>query len=183
MSRRPAWLREAERVDLAVYAAVAVTPTPALDAAMRRVSSAADRSRGWVAVAGLLSVAMGPAGRRAAATGLASVGVASAVVNGLVKPVARRRRPDRDVHAVPLVRHVRMPTSHSFPSGHAASGFAFASAVGRVLPAESIPIHALATVVAYSRVHTGVHFPGDVVLGAVIGTVVSQATTRALTRA
>ena len=75
-----------------------------------------------------------------------------------------------------------MPTSHSFPSGHAASAFAFASAVGRVLPAEGIPLHALATAVAYSRVHTGVHFPGDVVLGAVIGTVVAQATTHALAR-
>lgn len=182
MSRRPAWLGEAERVDLAVYAAVAATPTPTLDVAMRRVSSAADRSLGWIAVAGVLSVAKGSTGRRAAAIALASVGATSAVVNGLVKPVARRRRPDRDVHAVPLIRHVRMPASHSFPSGHAASAFAFASAVGRVLPAEGIPVHALATAVAYSRVHTGVHFPGDVVLGAVIGTVVSQATTRALTR-
>ena len=181
MHRRPAWLREVERVDLAVYAAVAATPTPTLDAAMRQLSSAADRSLAWVAVAGVLAVTRGPTGRRAAADGLASVGVTSAVVNGLVKPAARRRRPDRDVHGVPLVRHVPMPASRSFPSGHAASAFAFASAVGRVLPTESIPVHGLAVAVAYSRVHTGVHFPGDVVLGAVIGTVVSQAT-RGITR-
>lgn len=181
MRPRPAWLREAERVDVAVYAAVAATPTPVLDTAMRRLSAAADLSLAWFAVAGVLSVARGSTGRRAAAGGLASVGVTSAVVNGLVKPVARRRRPDRQVHGVPLIRHVRMPASHSFPSGHAASAFAFASAVGRTLPAESIPVHALATAVAYSRVHTGVHFPGDVVLGAVIGTVLSQAT-RGFTR-
>src|SRR5688572_21980696 len=106
---RPAWLRDAAAVDLAVYAAVATTPTPALDAGMRRRSSAADRSRLWLAAAGSLSVARGPRGRRAAAAGLTAVGVTSAVVNLAVKPVARRRRPDRDLQGVPLIRHVAMP--------------------------------------------------------------------------
>ena len=39
------WLEEAERIDLAVYAAIAGTPTPQLDNAMRRLSRAADYSR------------------------------------------------------------------------------------------------------------------------------------------
>ena len=55
-----------------------------------------------------------------------------------------------------------MPTSTSFPSGHAASAFAFAYAVGRRIPALAVPIRLLAAGVAYSRVHTGVHYPGDV---------------------
>jgi membrane-associated phospholipid phosphatase len=38
----------------------------------------------------------------------------------------------------------------------------------------------LAALVAYSRVHTGVHFPGDVVAGALIGTLLAQLTTHAL---
>jgi undecaprenyl-diphosphatase len=62
-----------------------------------------------------------------------------------------------------------MPGSTSFPSGHAASAFAFAYAVGRHLPLLGLPIRLLAGGVAYSRVHTGVHYPGDVVLGAILG--------------
>jgi undecaprenyl-diphosphatase len=62
-----------------------------------------------------------------------------------------------------------MPESTSFPSGHAASAFAFAYAVGRHLPGLAVPIRLLAGGVAYSRVHTGVHFPGDVVIGAILG--------------
>ncbi len=180
--RRPAWLRDAERVDVAVYAAVAMTPTPSLDRVMRRLASAADRSRLSLAAAGLLAVARGARGRRAAGMGLASIGVTSAVVNLVVKPLARRRRPDRDLHEVPLPRHVPMPATRSFPSGHSASAFAFATGVGHVLPRESVPLRVLAAAVGYSRVHTGVHFPGDVVLGALVGTVVAQATTRALER-
>ena len=180
--RRPQWLREVEEIDVAVYAAVAATATPALDSAMRRLSSAADASQLWFGSAAALATVGGRRGRRAAALGLLSLGATSAAVNLVVKPLTRRRRPDRDVHGVPLVRHVPMPTTRSFPSGHAASAFAFAGGVGRVAPAEGIPLHLLASVVAYSRVHTGVHFPGDTVLGAVIGTVVAQATTHAVER-
>jgi undecaprenyl-diphosphatase len=62
-----------------------------------------------------------------------------------------------------------MPHSTSFPSGHAASAFAFAYAVGRHLPGLAVPIRLLAGAVAYSRVHTGVHYPGDVVIGSILG--------------
>jgi undecaprenyl-diphosphatase len=73
-----------------------------------------------------------------------------------------------------------MPLSTSFPSGHSASAFAFATAVGSVLPIDAIPIRALASAVAYSRVHTGVHYPADVIAGAWLGTTLAQITVRAL---
>ena len=79
-----------------------------------------------------------------------------------------------------MTRHVRMPTSLSFPSGHSAVAFAFATGVGNRLPVVAGPLHALAGVVAYSRVHTGVHHPSDAVVGSVLGTVVAQLTTRGL---
>jgi undecaprenyl-diphosphatase len=62
-----------------------------------------------------------------------------------------------------------MPNSTSFPSGHAASAFAFAYAVGRHVPGLAVPIRLLAGMVAYSRVHTGVHYPGDVLIGSITG--------------
>jgi membrane-associated phospholipid phosphatase len=180
--RRPQWLRDAERVDLAVYAAVAVTPTPALDRGMSLLSRAADRSSIWLACSVALAVGRGEGGRAAARAGLASTAVASGAVNLVAKPLARRRRPDRDAHGVPLARLVPMPTSRSLPSGHAASAFAFATGVGHVLPRDAVALRALAALVAYSRVHTGVHFPADVVVGALLGTACAQTAARAVDR-
>ena len=113
--------------------------------------------------------------------GMSSVWAASAVVNLGLKRFGRRR-PDRDAAGSVVDRHVPMPESTSFPSGHSAAAFAFATGVGHVLPIAAIPLHALATLVAYSRVHTGVHFPGDVMAGAAVGTAVAQVTTSVLDR-
>jgi membrane-associated phospholipid phosphatase len=176
------WLSDARKVDQAVYSAIARTPTPMLDRGMSSLSHAANYSRLWVASAAALALVGGPEGRRAATEGLASIAATSAVVNLVVKRVGRRKRPDRAGEGVPLARHVRMPTSLSFPSGHSAAAFAFATGVGHRLPLAAVPLHAAAGVVAYSRVHTGVHHPSDVVVGSVLGTVLAQLTTRALDR-
>jgi undecaprenyl-diphosphatase len=181
--RRPRWLQDAERVDVALYAAIAQTATPALDGAMARLSHAADYSRLSLASAAILAATGGRQGRRAAAMGLASIALTASIVNLGVKPIGRRRRPDRVARQVPIARHVRMPSSTSFPSGHSAAAFAFATGVGDVLPPVGIPLRGLAAFVAYSRVHTGVHYPGDVVAGALIGSALAQLTTHALDRA
>jgi membrane-associated phospholipid phosphatase len=176
------WRQDAERVDVALYAAIAQTPTPALDRAMARLSHAADYSRLSLAAAAVLAAGGGRRGRRAAAHGLGSIGVTSTLVNLGAKPLGKRRRPDRVAENVPVARHVRMPSSTSFPSGHSAAAFAFATGVGHVLPPAAVPLRGLAALVAYSRVHTGVHYPGDVVAGALIGTALAQLTTHALDR-
>src|SRR6478672_2974723 len=162
-------LRELGAVDQAVYEAVADTPTPELDGPVRRLSNAASYSRLWLGVAAVLAVFGGRRGRRAALEGVLAIGVTSATVNLGMKPLAQRERPDRAGHAVFAARRVPMPESDSFPSGHAASAFAFAYAVGRHLPVLAVPIRLLAGGVAYSRVHTGVHYPGDVAIGSVVG--------------
>ena len=162
-------LRELGAVDRAVYQAVARTPTGTLDDPVRRLSAAADKSKLWLGIAAVVALAGGRRGRRAALEGVVAIGVSSATINLGVKQVARRRRPDRVRPALFENRHVPMPGSTSFPSGHAASAFAFAYAVGRHLPGLAVPIRLLAAAVAYSRVHTGVHYPGDVVIGSVAG--------------
>ena len=168
-------LRQLGDLDRAIYTAIAETPTPDLDGPLRRLSELADNSRLWLGIAAGLAVVGGPAGRRAAARGILSVGVTSAMVNIGVKSVYRRRRPDRAGAGVPEGRHVEMPSSRSFPSGHSASGFAFAGSVGQDLPALALPLRFLALAVAYSRVHTGVHYPGDAVIGSIIGAGIAQA--------
>lgn len=179
--RAPVWLNDGRNVDQAVYTAIAQTPTPALDRSMQTLSNAANYSRLWLAVAGVLALVGGRAGRRAAAHGLASIAVTSPLVNVAAKRLGRRQRPELPVGQV-SARQVRMPASHAFPSGHAASAFAFATGVGSDWPVVALPLQAAAGVVAYSRVHTGVHYPGDVVVGSILGTVLAQLTTSALDR-
>jgi membrane-associated phospholipid phosphatase len=162
-------LRELGVVDRAAYEAVARTPTAGLDGPVRRLSDAASYSRLWLGIAAAIALLGGRRGRRAALEGVAVIGVTSAVINLGVKPLAQRRRPDRTGPSLFRARRIRMPESTSFPSGHAASAFAFAHAVGRHLPGLAVPIRLLAGGVAYSRVHCGVHYPGDVVIGSILG--------------
>ena len=173
-----AWLEEADRLDRALYTAVARAHTPLLDSSMRRLSHAANYSRLSLACAALLATLGGPRGRRAAVSGLSAAFAAAALVNLAAKPLGRRPRPDRLAARVPLPRHVRMPSSRSFPSGHTAAAVAFAAGAGRALPATRIPLYGLAAAVGYSRVHTGVHYPGDVLAGAVLGRVTAELTNR-----
>jgi undecaprenyl-diphosphatase len=136
----------------------------------------------WLGCAAILAALGGGPGRRAALLGVVSVGFSSAVSNLVVKPLWARRRPERTASVIPTKRWVRMPTSQSMPSGHSASAFAFATAVGYALPALSVPLHAAATAVAYSRIHTGVHYPADAIAGSVIGTSVAAVVCRILDR-
>ncbi len=176
------WLREARAVDGAVYAAVAASETPRLDGGMRRLSGAADHGKLWFATAAALALVGGPNGRHAARRGLVALGVASGLANLVAKPLGRRGRPTRTESAELERRHVKMPRSSSFPSGHTASAFAFATAAGNSQPLLSAPLRALATLVGYSRVHTGVHYPADVLAGAFIGVSAAELSRRLLDR-
>ena len=75
-----------------------------------------------------------------------------------------------------------MPGSTSFPSGHSASASVFAAGVSRTLPLTGGALHGVAALVADPRVHTGVHYPTDVVVGALLGEALSPLATGALDR-
>ena len=130
----------------------------------------------------MLGAVGGTRGRAAAANGLASIALTSPTVNLVLKPLGDRRRPDRQAHAVPLSRQVAMPRSTSWPSGHAASAFAFATGVGAAWPAAGVPLSVVASLVAYSRVHTGVHYPSDAIAGTVSGVALAPVAVAALQR-
>ena len=78
---------------------------------------------------------------------------------------------------------VELPSSSSFPSGHAATAFAAAAAVGSLHPRLRIPVFALAALVALSRLYLGVHYPLDVAAGAALGLGTAWLLTRASARA
>ena len=167
-------------MDLAVYRAVEGTRTPVLDVPLREISRLANHSKLWLGIAALLFAFGGRSGRRAAVTGAVAVGVNSFVVNVPLKALGHRDRPERGTIDVSTERHVNMPTSTSFPSGHSASAFAFAQAVAATRPELGLPLRSLAAVVAYSRVHTGVHYPGDVLAGSLVGISIGEGTARAM---
>jgi len=158
------WER-ARALDRRLMARAIAARSPALDPALVRITRAANYSRLWLALAALLAALGGARGRRAARRGVLSIALAATAVNGPAKLLVRRRRPA----GKPLPALIRVPRSTSFPSGHSASAFAFATGASAEIPALAPLLVPLAAAVAYSRVYTGVHYPSDVAAGAAIG--------------
>ena len=180
-SQKGGWLPEVRAqvvaVDSAISEAVEKTETPTLDRFLVLLSDAANQSRLWIATAGAVALVGGPRGRRAATEAVASIALASGVSNLALKSMARRRRPHAGNGQVVPSRRVRRPMSPSFPSGHAASAFAFASTMGEALPVTWVPLHLAASLVACARVHAGVHYPSEVagaLVGAMCGSIVRR---------
>ena len=174
------WIRrvadEVNDTDRAVSRAISSLPPSPLDTAMKDASTAANHSLLWFTIAAVLAARRG-ASRKAAARGVLAIAGASLTASAVLKPLLPRRRPA----AAELPAYQTLPnppTSSSFPSGHAASAAAFATAVALESPRLGLAVAPLAASVAYSRVHVGVHWASDVVVGAAIGSGVALATRR-----
>ncbi|WP_036351652.1 bifunctional phosphatase PAP2/diacylglycerol kinase family protein, partial [Mycobacterium asiaticum] len=155
-------------LDRELFEAIAESPTPLLDTAMPPLTRAADHSKLWFVIAGLLFASGKHSAQRGATRGVVSLGMASLLTNQVAKRVRQRPRPLYE--SVPLVRRVRRrPTSNSLPSGHSASAAAFAVGVGLESPTLGFGLALLAGLVGLSRVAVGAHYPGDVVIGFGIG--------------
>jgi undecaprenyl-diphosphatase len=154
-------------VDRAVDAAVTRARNPVLDAVFYPLSSAADHSLLWLAIAGVRE-ATGKA-RPGTALRLAAVlGVESAVTNVALKSLFGRIRPALDpVQTGPLPWGLRRPVTSAFPSGHATAGFTTAMFLSRADPRP--PWYLIAGLVAFSRVYVRLHHTSDIVAGAGLG--------------
>jgi undecaprenyl-diphosphatase len=139
-----------------------------VDRVMYTASTVGEHSAVWLALSALEGLSRGN-GRRALSRAGIALGAESLLVNGTMKAMFRRRRPEVDE---PRPHYLRQPLTSSFPSGHASSAF-FAAALLRDSPLAPA-YYALAMVVAASRVHVRVHHASDVVGGAVVGAVMGE---------
>ena len=165
------------RADAALFRRLHRNPSPLLDKYLPPLSRSANHGLLWIGLAAALAATGDKENRRAALRGMAGVAAASALANGPAKLLVQRRRPS--IEGVALIRQLRtQPLTTSFPSGHSASAAAFATGIALERPVLGAGVGVLASGVAYSRVHTGVHYPGDVIAGVALGALASYALTR-----
>ncbi|MCP3913494.1 MAG: phosphatase PAP2 family protein [Actinomycetia bacterium] len=178
MSRRgwiritfPSWVDDLdEKVDQAWDT---LRGQPVLDQVFYGASEIGDFSKLWHA-AGVTRGVMAGDHREALRLALA-LGAESALVNGLIKSVFQRDRPEADPAERPL--HLRQPKTSSFPSGHASSAF---MAAGLIAPRSRAGVtwYGVAAIVAASRIHVRIHHASDVVAGAALGVVLARVVER-----
>ena len=152
-----------------VRLAAAVQGHRALDRAMYALSEVANHSALWHGINALDALTGDGPRRRRALRRSALLAAEQALVNGPLKASVRRGRPEpRDDHP----HELRTPLTSSFPSGHASAGACAATLLTRDLGHGPL-WWGLASVVAWSRVHVGVHHTSDVAAGAAVGTLLA----------
>jgi undecaprenyl-diphosphatase len=153
-------------LDEAIRRAFATHHAPFLDPVMLAFSFVGRSGTIWLMLGAALAVA-----RPARAAGvwrmMLAVGLALVLTDFVVKPTVRRVRPFDAVMDVRVIDE--RPKTFSFPSGHAASAFAGAMALGRVWPSARAWLWTIAALIALSRVYVGVHYPLDVIAGVLLG--------------
>lgn len=141
----------------------------AADRVFYSASKAAEFSLCWHA-ASAVGALLVPARRPEFVRMTVALGIESVLVNGMIKPIFKRDRPDL-VDGAP---HLRRPKTASFPSGHASSATMAAVLLSHAIPLAKPVWWTSAAIVATSRIHTRMHHGTDVAAGAVVGTTLGR---------
>jgi membrane-associated phospholipid phosphatase len=143
--------------------------TPLAERVVARFSRIGEHGAVWLAV-GAAGWALDPL-RRTRWARASGVVAGTFALNTTVKLIVRRPRPQ--LPGLPALTST--PTQLSFPSAHASTSFAAARLYSHLgLPAG--PLYALACGLTLSRLYLGVHYPSDLLAGALLGTAVASVT-------
>jgi undecaprenyl-diphosphatase len=153
--------------DAALRAWLTTMHAPWLDVIMSQASLAGQAGFVWFVIALFAVMARGGRGAELLWQLALAILLCNVLVDHVLKPGIERARPF-DAIADARVVGAR-PVTYSFPSGHAASAFAGAFVVSLLLPRARGWLWALAALIAISRVYIGVHYPLDIVAGALVG--------------
>ena len=162
---------DADRYDEAVLTAVHQIDNPAMNRAMKVITQLGSHVA-IGAAAGITAWMMVRRGRRHDAWTVAVSTGGAMAINTILKNIFRRRRP------IEMARRIKLPDSHSFPSGHSLlSAATYPIVAHHLVERESLPVQAMAhslaamivITVGFSRVYFGVHFPSDVLGGFAVG--------------
>ena len=172
-------LRPLQAVDAIAFVQINQLPhTRGSDRWMTRLSWAMTGGTGWLLVLLLAVLSDRRRGWNATRAVAPALWLATATVEYPIKKWFRRRRPF--VSLVEAIIVGRKPGSYSFPSGHSAAAFAGALLLARQFPRGVRGFYGLASLVAFSRIYLGAHYPGDVLSGSLLGMVLARIYSRLL---
>ena len=162
----PELLEAIGALDAAAFQWLRTHHSPIADAIMAGFSDAARGSLLWIGLAFLIAISR--PGRWPAATQVfLALALSTILIDCVTKPFFNRARPF-ELDAATRVYGYK-PTTRSFPSGHAAGAVAAAYSLARLAPEARSIFWVLGILVAFSRVYLGVHYPADVIAGALVG--------------
>lgn len=159
--------------------------TPLLDQVMLLATHLGDLALVWLIAAAVLIAQ--PRHRRYGIAVLAAVVVTAALGMFVLKPLFGRARPFVAYEFAGLL--IPPPSGDSFPSNHSMVSFAAAAALcclpgkGRAVLALKVSAVAVACLIAFSRIYLYVHYPSDILVGAVIGIAVGIASVQVVKKA
>lgn len=119
-----------------------------------------------------LAVFCGKKGKIAILVLIFAAGSSDAICAQIIKPWAGRIRPSHEFNEF-INLLVSKGGKWSFPSNHAANSFAFATVLSYFFEQKKLALFTLASIIAFSRVYVGVHYPLDIIFGAMIGYILS----------
>ena len=179
------------QIEFQILDALQKIHTPVLDGVMCLITSLGNAGIIWI----LLTIALlinpkirrtkdgtacrlfGESGRRSGCILLAALILDLILCNGILKNLFHRVRPYDIRTSIELL--VKRPVDYSFPSGHTAVSFAAASAAWFMKKRKTgVAFGAVACLIAFSRLYLYVHYPTDVLAGAVIGILCGAAASR-----
>ena len=138
---------------------------PLLDWIMVFITHLGSKGIFWIILSAVLMIF--PETRKCGITVMAALLLSLLFGNILLKNIVQRMRPCWIDSGMRLL--VSMPEDYSFPSGHTFASFAAAAGIFMYYRRAGMAAMALAALIGFSRLYLFVHFPSDVLAGAVLG--------------